>query len=67
MRAMITGITGMIGKHLANLLIEEGCDVAGVSRATSASRYLREKPPYKHYAGDILEPVNEFRAAIWIA
>ena len=63
MRAMITGITGMIGKHLADLLIEEGCRVAGISRVTSASLYNRQKQPYKHYAGDILD--TNFLAKAW--
>ena len=55
MRVLITGITGMIGKHVASLLIQEGCDVAGISRATSAARYMRVKHPYRHYKGDILD------------
>ncbi len=63
MRVLITGITGMIGKHIANLLIEEGNEVAGISRATSASRYVREKQPYKHYTGDILD-IN-FLERVW--
>ncbi len=63
MRVLITGITGMIGKHLASLLAKEGCEVAGISRATSASRYVREKPPYKHYLGDILD--TTFLQRVW--
>lgn len=63
MKVMITGITGMIGKHLADLLIAEGCEVAGVSRVTSASLYIRQKRPYKHYAGDILD--TKFLANAW--
>jgi nucleoside-diphosphate-sugar epimerase len=38
MKVLITGITGMIGKHVANLLLEQGCEVAGISRATSSAR-----------------------------
>ncbi|TKJ38119.1 MAG: GDP-mannose 4,6-dehydratase [Planctomycetes bacterium B3_Pla] len=63
MRVLITGITGMIGKHVTNLLLENDCEVAGISRATSASRYVRQKPAYKHYLGDILD-VN-FLARVW--
>lgn len=63
MEILITGITGMIGKHLANILLENGCEVAGISRATSASRYVREAPPYKHYTGDILD--TGFLARVW--
>lgn len=63
MKALITGVTGMIGKHLANVILENGCEVAGISRATSASRYVREVPPYKHYTGDILD--SAFLARVW--
>jgi len=55
MKILITGITGMIGKHLADLLVKLGHDVAGISRATSAMRYMRDKADYRHYAGDILD------------
>lgn len=54
-KVLITGITGMIGKHLAKSLYEKGYEVAGLSRATSASRYLIEKPFYTHFQGDILD------------
>jgi GDP-4-dehydro-6-deoxy-D-mannose reductase len=63
MRVLITGITGMIGKHLASLLVGEGCDVAGISRATSATMYARETPPYRHYKGDILD--TRFLERVW--
>jgi len=63
MRVLITGITGMIGKHVANLLFKQGCDVAGISRATSATRYMREKSSYKHYMGDILD--TYFLSRVW--
>lgn len=62
-RVLITGITGMIGKHLADLLVKEGCKVAGISRATSAARYIREIPAYKHYMGDILD--TKFLVRVW--
>ncbi len=62
-RVLITGITGMIGKHLADLLVKEGCKVAGISRATSATRYIREIPAYKHYMGDILD--TKFLVRVW--
>lgn len=63
MRVLITGITGMIGKHLARLLTEENCQVAGISRATSAARYMRENLPFKHYQGDILD--TNFLESVW--
>lgn len=62
-RILITGITGMIGKHLADLLVKEGCEVAGISRATSTTIYIREIPAYKHYMGDILD--TKFLARVW--
>ena len=55
MKALITGITGMIGTHLAEHLLAEGLEVAGLSRATSASRWSGPNRQYKHYAGDILD------------
>ena len=63
MRILITGITGMIGKHLAQLLVQEGHKLAGISRATSALRYVQEKPEYRHFPGDILDVV--FLAKVW--
>lgn len=50
-KILITGITGMIGTHLSNLLVEKGYEVSGISRATSGSRQQK----YKHYLGDILD------------
>lgn len=56
MRVLITGITGMIGSHLAELLQKQNHEVAGLSRATSSLRMVSHKKlPYKHYAGDILD------------
>ena len=62
-KVLITGITGMIGKHLTNVLLEEGYEVAGISRATSASRYTNEKPLFTHYKGDILD--EKFLKGVW--
>ncbi len=57
-KVLITGITGMIGSHLANYVQEQGCEVAGISRATTAFRMQsHRKLPWKHYAGDILDVV----------
>ena len=62
-KVLITGITGMIGKHLARALQEKGYEVAGLSRATSASRYIIEKSFYKHYQGDIVD--SKFLRKVW--
>lgn len=38
MKAFITGITGMIGSHFAKVLTQQGYDVYGIARYSSASR-----------------------------
>ena len=63
MKVLITGITGMIGSHLAKELSTAGYEVAGISRATSAARYARVNPTYKHYLGDILD--GPFLERVW--
>jgi GDPmannose 4,6-dehydratase len=40
-RAIITGITGQDGSYLAELLLEQGYEVVGVTRRLSASNYWR--------------------------
>lgn len=35
MKYLITGITGFVGPHLANLLIEDGCEVYGLVRSSN--------------------------------
>jgi len=62
-KVLITGITGMIGKHLAKLYVKEGFEVGGISRATSASRYFNESLDYKHFAGDIMDV--KFLEEVW--
>ncbi len=64
-KVLITGITGMIGKHLAKVLSDQGYELAGISRATSAARYITEKPNYKHYQGDISD--IKFLKGVWKA
>ncbi len=53
----------MIGKHLARVLSDKGFEVAGISRATSAARYITERPFYKHYKGDISD--IKFLKGVW--
>ncbi|WP_426431345.1 GDP-mannose 4,6-dehydratase [Winogradskyella sp. HB-48] len=62
-KVLITGVTGMIGKHLAKSLNNNGYQVAGLSRATSASRYELKSNDYKHYKGDILDV--KFLREVW--
>ena len=40
-RALVTGITGMDGSHLAELLLSEGYEVYGLVRRTSTSNFWR--------------------------
>src|SRR4029078_9636437 len=40
-RALITGITGQDGSYLAELLLEKGYEVFGLTRRLSASNYWR--------------------------
>lgn len=63
MRVLITGITGMIGSHLAKAYLEQGHELAGISRATAASRLMPGQTPWKHYAGDILD--KKFLDRVW--
>ena len=63
MRVLITGVTGMIGSHLAKALLATGYEVAGLSRATSAARLERVSAGWKHYLGDILD--RRFLEKVW--
>lgn len=53
----------MIGSHLAKFLIAQGCEAAGISRATSAARHTQSANGYKHYLGDILD--RPFLERVW--
>ncbi len=44
MRALVTGATGFIGSHLADLLHKKGFDVRCTIRKTSSLRWLKDKP-----------------------
>jgi GDPmannose 4,6-dehydratase len=43
-RAIITGITGQDGSYLAELLLEKGYEVIGITRRLSAQNYWRIEP-----------------------
>lgn len=52
MKALITGITGMAGSHLADYLIDhEGVEVHGIKRHRSRTEFLRDDITY--HTGDI--------------
>ena len=62
-KVIITGITGMIGGHLAGLMSKKGVEIVGISRATSLARYSIRRPNYIHYQGDIMD--TKFLRMVW--
>jgi GDPmannose 4,6-dehydratase len=68
-RALITGITGQDGSYLADLLIEQGYDVHGMVRRSSAERFERIdhiRDRLTLHQGDLLDDrslVDTLRAA----
>ena len=40
-RALVTGVTGMDGSHLADFLLEQGYEVIGMVRRTSTINFER--------------------------
>ena len=59
-KALITGITGMSGSHLAELLLEKGYEVHGVIRRTSTfntSRINHIFDKLKLHYGDVTDPL----------
>jgi len=60
MKAIITGITGQDGSHLADLLLEKGYEVVGITRRTSTDNTTRIKHILNHenfklVSGDITD------------
>jgi GDPmannose 4,6-dehydratase len=53
-RALITGITGQDGAYLAELLLAEGCEVAGLARDAAAADRVDGRVSL--LTGDLLEP-----------
>lgn len=62
-KVLITGISGMIGKHLAKKLKELNYIVGGISRSTSYTRYDVSPKEYKIYYGDIMD--KNFLEIVW--
>lgn len=65
MKAIITGITGQDGSHLADLLLEKGYDVIGISRRTSTDntsriQHILSHPSFKLVEGDITDMSSLF-------
>ena len=42
-KAIITGVTGQDGSHLADLLLSKDYEVVGVSRRSSVDNYTKNK------------------------
>jgi len=60
-RALITGITGQDGSYLAEFLLEQGYEVAGMVRRSSVNGYERLaaiRDQITLLQGDLLDPVS---------
>ena len=55
MKAIITGVTGQDGSHLADLLIDKGYDVVGISRRCSVDNTERVKHLLNHERFKLVE------------
>ena len=60
-RALVTGITGQDGSHLAELLLDKGYEVIGMVRRTSTVNFerighLQDRITFVH--GDLLDQVS---------
>jgi len=63
-RALITGITGQDGSYLAELLLEKGYEVFGLTRRLSAENYWRIAPVRDRITlipGDLLDQLSLIR------
>ena len=64
-RALITGITGQDGSYLAELLLEKGYDVYGLTRRTSTPNHSRIShivDQIHMISGDLLDQYSLFQA-----
>ena len=64
-RALITGITGQDGGHLAALLHKKGYEVYGIIRGQQNPKKIlveREQPYVKLIEGDLTDPSSLLRA-----
>jgi GDPmannose 4,6-dehydratase len=63
-RALITGISGQDGSYLAELLLEKGYDVTGLTRRTSSTNYWRIESVLDRVTlvpGDLLDQLSLIR------
>jgi len=63
MRALVTGASGFVGSHLAELLLEQGWQVKVLLRASSSRRWLGNKP-LQIVSGDITNGDESLRQAV---
>ena len=65
-RALITGITGMDGSHMADFLLEKGYKVFGMERRSSTPRrdntfHLENNDNFEFVKGDLTDQNSIFR------
>jgi len=65
-RALITGITGQDGRHLADLLVEKGYEVAGMMRGQNnpKARMIRDDHPAVEIVDGDLQDLSSLIAAV---
>lgn len=61
MKALITGGTGFIGSHLADMLLEDGYSVSILKRQTSNIK-INEQPNLQYIIGDLLDKKSLIKA-----
>jgi dihydroflavonol-4-reductase len=62
MEILVTGATGFVGSHVADRLIEKGHTVRALTRSTSSTKWLKDKP-LKVVQGNMLD-VDSLREAV---
>ncbi|GMQ78531.1 MAG: GDP-mannose 4,6-dehydratase [Anaerolineae bacterium] len=55
MRIFMTGVTGFAGSHLAEILLEEGNEVAGLEHKGSGHQPVPSHPSYKSVPGNLMD------------
>lgn len=61
--ALVTGATGFVGSHVAQLLLEEGYSIRCLAREGSDKRNLPGESEHVSWVtGDLLDPLSLVRA-----
>ncbi len=63
MKALVTGATGFVGSHLAELLLDEGWEVAALVRAPKRKSWLDLIPAVRKIEGSLEDPASLAAAA----